>query len=179
MIYKEKEEYIEWICAMSMNHDKSKEIAEKELNEILNEMESDGIDFNNKDFKELFKWYALGKPNKKSMEDCKRAIKKVVPNINEEELYRMTGFLISVAYAKGGGDNYDEYLSYAEAYFSHKKMGKIIREMIPNKSNEEYSDLENMFSREFYKDVKDYRDKKEFNELEFRDIINKYKLNSK
>ena len=123
-------------------------------------------------------WYALGKPHKKSIEDCERAIKKVVPNIDEEELYRDVGFLINVAYAKGGGDNYDEYLAYAEAYFSHKKMGKIIREMIPNKSNEEYSDLENMFSREFYKDVKDYRDKKEFNELEFRDIINKYKLNS-
>lgn len=127
----------------------------------------------------MFRWYALGKPHKKSIEDCERAIKKVVPDIDDETLYRDVGFLINVADSRGGGDNYDEYLAYAEGYYDRQKMEKIIREMMPNKSSEEYYDLYLRFSREFYKDVKDYRDKKEFNELEFRDIINKYKLNSK
>ena len=57
-------------------------------------------------------------------------------------------------------------------------MEKIIREMSPNKSKEEYYDLYIEFSREFYKDVKDYREKKEFNEFEFRNIINNNKNNN-
>ena len=165
----EKKFYIRIIKKSGMGQPDENYCVEK-LNSILNEMNSDGIDFNRKDFNEIFIWYELGKPPKELIKDCEKALKKVVPNIDEETLYTMVGFIIRVADAKGGGGGYDEYLSYAKAYFNRKKMEKIIREMIPNKSKEEYYDLYIEFSREFYKDVKDYREKKEFNEFEFRTL---------
>ena len=94
-------------------------------------MESDGIDFDGKDFKELFRWYRLGKPPKQSIENCERAIKKVIPDIEEEMLYRSTGFLMMVADALGGGETYDIYLAYVEgAYeqgFFDKENGKFAK----------------------------------------------------
>ena len=95
-----EDEYVEW------------------FDKLIEELKKEGIYFNNNHSKEIFRRYAIGKQQKQSIYDCENAIKMVVPNIDDEMIYRSVGFIMIIASSRGGGDNYNEYLSYARLAYN-------------------------------------------------------------
>ena len=78
-----EDEYVEW------------------FDKLIEELEKDGVYFNSNNLKKIFRWYAIGKPQKQPIDDCEDVIKMVVPNIDDKMLYRRVGFIMTIVSSRG------------------------------------------------------------------------------
>lgn len=138
----------------------------KKTNEYIRCILLENIDYTDYEFKRRFLWYMINKPNEEELRCSEKAIKKVVPELKENEFLALVGFIFQSAYSIGG--DYRYCASMAETYCNKLKCERIFEEMLPDESKSNNYELEHQFEKEMYKDGQ------KFNEKRFREIINNY-----
>lgn len=138
----------------------------EKTNEFIRCILSENINYTDYEFKRRFVWYVLDKPTEMELKYCEEVIKKVAPELQDNDFFAFVKFIFTSTYAIGG--YYIHFASMAETYCNKLKCEKIFEEMLLDESKFNNYELEHQFEKEMYKDGQ------KFNEKRFREIINNY-----